>query len=380
MSDLSSLHDVLPGGFPGEQPGRRRRAGRQQRKRRKQRRRRTTTVVLVSLLIAGAGVYGAYLAIAPIVERLTAPKDYAGPGTGKVEVVIPDGASGRTIAQALADAGVTKTPAAFIDVIAEDKRSTSIQPGTYAMKKQMSAAGALDILVDPENQIVRRVTIPEGTRLADALSVIAKKLDLKEPDLRKAAKSGDIGLPKAAKGNLEGFLYPATYDFGPDVTAESALRDMVKRGQQTYDELGIPDKELRRVVIEASLLEAEAGTEKYMGKVARVIENRIKSNTALQFDSTVSYATGKFNVTTSDADRSNPSPYNTYYHKGLPAGPISNPGEAALKAALNPTPGKWMYFVTTNPSTGETKFANDFAQHQVYVKEFQAWLRENPGN
>ncbi len=212
------------------------------------------------------------------------------------------------------------------------------------------------------------------------LSVIAKKLDLKEPDLRKAAKSGDIGLPKAAKGNLEGFLYPATYDFGPDVTAESALRDMVKRGQQTYDELGIPDKELRRVVIEASLLEAEAGTEKYMGKVARVIENRIKSNTALQFDSTVSYATGKFNVTTSDADRSNPSPYNTYYHKGLPAGPISNPGEAALKAALNPTPGKWMYFVTTNPSTGETKFANDFAQHQVYVKEFQAWLRENPGN
>lgn len=133
------------------------------------------------------------------------------------------------------------------------------------------------------------------------LSVIAKKLDLKEPDLRKAAKSGDIGLPKAAKGNLEGFLYPATYDFGPDVTAESALRDMVKRGQQTYDELGIPDKELRRVVIEASLLEAEAGTEKYMGKVARVIENRIKSNTALQFDSTVSYATGKFNVTTSDA-------------------------------------------------------------------------------
>nr|WP_269330369.1 endolytic transglycosylase MltG [Kineosporia babensis] len=295
-------------------------------------------------------------------------------------VVIPEGASGRVMAQELADKGVVKTPVAFIDAVAADKRGAGIQPGNYNLKLEMSAAGALDILADPANRIVAKVTIPEGTRLADALNVIAKKLDLDPKELRAAAESGDIGLPKAAKGNLEGFLYPATYEFGPDVTAESALAQMVKRGQQTYDKLGIPDNKLRKVVIEASLLEAEAGTEQYMGKVARVIENRVQSGMNLQFDSTVSYATGKFNVTTTPQDRESNSPYNTYKFPGLPAGPISNPGEAALAAALNPTPGKWKFFVTTNPDTGETKFANDFAQHQVYVKEFQAWLQANPGN
>lgn len=380
MSDVSSLHDVFPGGFSGQQQQQppRRRAGRQQRKRKKQRRRRTTTVVLVSLLVAGGGVYGAYLAISPVVERLREPKDFEGPGSGEVNVVIPDGASGRVIAQELHKAGVTKTPIAFVDAAAEDKRANGIQPGTYQLKLQMSAAGALDILADPDNRVVRMVTIPEGTRLADALNVIAEKLELDRKELRKVANSGDIGLPKAAKGNLEGFLYPATYEFGPDVTAESALTEMVKRGQQTYDKLGIPDNKLRKVVIEASLLEAEAGTEQYMGKVARVIENRISAGQKLEFDSTVSYATGRFDLTTTPEDRQSDSPYNTYKFPGLPAGPISNPGEAALNAALNPTPGKWLFFVTTNPHTGETKFANNYQQHLVYVEEFRAWRRANP--
>jgi UPF0755 protein len=100
----------------------------------------------------------------------------------------------------------------------------------------------------------------------------------------------------------------------------------------------------------------------------------------LQLDSTVSYATGKFNVTTTSADRQTNSPYNTYRYAGLPAGPISNPGEAALKAAVNPTPGQWLFFVTTNPETGETKFATTLAQHDQYVQEFQAWLRAHPNN
>ncbi|GLY30578.1 endolytic transglycosylase MltG [Kineosporia sp. NBRC 101731] len=379
MSDVSSLHDVLPGGFSGPPPSRRRR-DRQMRKRRKNRRRRTTTVLLVSLLVAAGGVYGAYLALAPIVSRLTEPKDYAGPGSGAVKVVVPEGASGRVIAQVLTEAGVTKTAVAFVDAAAEDKRANGIQPGTYELKKKMSGAGALEILADPDNRITRQVTIPEGTRVSDALTKIAKSLELKRTDLGKAAKSGKIGLPKAANNNLEGFLFPATYQFGPDVTATQALTDMVARGKKTYDGLGIPDSELRETVIKASIIEAEAGNEKYMGRVSRVLTNRLDIGMKLQLDSTVSYATGKFNVTTTSADRASDSPYNTYMYAGLPRGPISNPGKAALAAALKPTPGEWLFFVATNPTTGETKFAKTMAEHDVYVKEFQAWLRANPGN
>lgn len=376
MSDLSSLHDVLPGGFSG--PPSRRRADRRLRQRRQRRRRRTFTIVFLSLLIAGGGLYGAYLGVSPIIERLTEPKDYAGPGSGSVEVTVPDGASGRTIAQALVDAGVTKTAVAFIDAANADSRSASIQPGTYELKKKMSGAGALEILVDPDNRIVRIVTIPEGTRVADALTLIAKNLELKRSDLAKAATSGDIGLPKAAKGKLEGFLYPSTYDFGPDVTATEALSTMVSQGQDIYDELGIAKSDLRETVIKASIVQAEAGSKKYMGKVARVLDNRLDIGMKLQLDSTVSYATGKFNVTTTSDDRASDSPYNTYMYTGLPAGPISNPGKDALEAVLSPSKGSWLYFVTVNPDTGETKFATTKAQHDKNVKEFQAWLAENP--
>ncbi|MBT0768957.1 endolytic transglycosylase MltG [Kineosporia sp. J2-2] len=350
------------------------------RKRKKSRRRRTATVLLVSLIIAAGGVYGAYLALSPVVAKLTEPKDYAGPGSGAVKVTVPDGASGRTIAQVLVENGVTKTASAFIDAANEDSRAAGIQPGTYTLKKQMSGAGALDLLADPDNRITRQVTIPEGMRVADALTRIADKLELKRADLAKAATSGDIGLPKAANGKLEGFLFPSTYSFEPDVTATQALSEMVEHGTKTYDELGIPASKLRETVIKASIVEAEAGNEKYMGKVSRVLSNRLKIDMKLQLDSTVSYATGKFNVTTTSADRQTDSPYNTYMYAGLPGGPISNPGKAALEAALKPTPGDWLFFVTVNPDTGETKFAKNAAEHETYVKEFQAWLQANPGN
>jgi UPF0755 protein len=319
-------------------------------------------------------VAGAYvLGLAPLIKRFTEPKDYAGAGTGTVRIKIPEGATGRNIAVLLAKDDVVKTEVAFLDAAKKDTRATSVQPGTYSMRKQMSGAAALGLLLDPKSKLTLSVTIPEGTRANEALKLIAKKLQLKESDLKKAAVSGKIGLPKAANGKLEGFLFPATYEFPPDVTATEVLAATTKRGERAYEALNIPAAKLREVVIKASIIQAEAGNQKYMGPVSRVLENRLKINKKLELDSTVSYATGKFNITTTSADRQSRSPFNTYRYVGLPAGPISNPGEDALKAVLNPTPGKWLYFVTTNPSTGETKFANDFAGHEVNVLEFQKW-------
>ena len=372
-----SLSEVLPGAFfPEEQPTRRRGAARAQRKRKKKKRRRSFVVLLLTLAIVGGGVAGAYVfGLAPLIKKLTEPTDYTGEGTGKVKIKIPDGATGRNIATLLANDDVVKTEVAFLDAAKKDSRSTSVQPGTYEMRKQMSGAAALKILLNPEARLTLSVTIPEGTRAKDALVQISKKLKLKQSDLTKAAKSGKIGLPKAAKGRLEGFLFPSTYEFGPDVTATEALSAMVQRGDDVFAELNIPEDDLRSTVIEASIVQAEAGNQKYMGKVARVLDNRLKAGRKLQLDSTVSYATQKFNVTTSAADRASNSRFNTYKYTGLPIGPISNPGEDALEAVISPTEGDWLYFVTTNPSTGETKFSVDEAGHAANVAEFQQWLR-----
>jgi UPF0755 protein len=152
---------------------------------------------------------------------------------------------------------------------------------------------------------------------------------------------------------------------------------MVTKANAAFDSLNIPASELRADVTKASIVQAEAGNVKYMGKVARVLDNRLAAKINLQLDSTVSYATGRFGVTTTPAERSINSGYNTYRYPGLPAGPIDNPGLEALNAVLHPTPGAWLFFVTTNPSTGETKFAVNQAEHEANVREFQAWLRQH---
>jgi UPF0755 protein len=378
---VSELSQVLPGLFePPPDPKRRGEARKAKRQRKRRRRRRALVTVLLFAIVIGGGFGGAYIGLAPTIRSMMAPKDYTGAGTGRVTVKIPVGASGRTIARVLYTAGVVKTQSAFVDALAKNPKSSSIQPGTYLLHRQMSSASAITMLLDKNSRLQISVTIPEGSRVDTILTTLSKELGLKRSELVKASTSGDIGLPAAAKGHPEGFLFPATYDFEPDTTATQALQAMVEHGKSTYAQLDIPSSKLRVVVTEASIVQAEAGNQKYMGKVATVLDNRLKKHWKLQLDSTVSYAVQRFGVTTTSTERASKSHFNTYRYSGLPIGPIGNPGEDALKAVLNPTPGPWLYFVTVNPSTGETKFATTAAQHLANQREFQAWLRAHPGN
>jgi UPF0755 protein len=134
------------------------------------------------------------------------------------------------------------------------------------------------------------------------------------------------------------------------------------------------------VVTVASLIQAEARFDQDFSKIARVIYNRLENDMALQFDSTVHYAVGKDgSVGTSSSDRESSSPYNTYKVTGLPPTPISAPGDKAIEAALNPAQGDWLYFVTTNPDTGETKFATSYDDHLKNKQEFDQWCAESDG-
>jgi UPF0755 protein len=248
------------------------------------------------------------------------------------------------------------------------------------MRMHMSGKAALDRLMSPDARQMSRVTVREGLTVQQTLKLLADKTGTPLADLQAAAKDTKaLGLPAYANGVLEGFLFPATYDIEPGTKPVDMLKPMVARTVQALDQLQIPEDQRLVVLTKASLVQAEAGSVEDMGKVARVLENRLADGTPLQLDTTVNYANGKAGLTTSPQDRANPSPYNTYVHPGLPPGAIDNPGEEALRAVLAPTPGPWRFFVVVNPDTGETRFAETAEEHQKNVQLFQQWLAAHPG-
>jgi UPF0755 protein len=243
------------------------------------------------------------------------------------------------------------------------------------MRKQMSAAAALAILVNPQNLVQTVVTIPEGFTVDQILARLAAHSHFSVKQFEAVLKKpSSIDLPGFAHGNAEGFLFPATYDVAPDATAASTLKQLFQAYASAAAKAGVTRTKRTPydIVIIASLVEAEARRPADFGKVARVVYNRLAQGMPLQFDSTVNYALNADKQIVTNKDLGVNSPYNTYKHTGLPPGPIDSPGVAALQAAVNPTPGSWIYFVTTNPKTGETKFANTYAEFLKYKNELQA--------
>jgi len=157
----------------------------------------------------------------------------------------------------------------------------------------------------------------------------------------------------------------------------------VERAFTALDKAGVPASQRWKTVVLASVVQREAGPDTAdFGKIARVMVNRIQAGMPLQSDATVTYGTGDYgSVWTTQKQRDDASnKYNTYVHKGLPPGPIGNPGDVAIAAALNPTPGSWLYFVTVDLRTGKTDFSTTYAQHQAAVRKLQDWCHASKEN
>jgi UPF0755 protein len=280
----------------------------------------------------------------------------------------------------MVDSGVIASVRPFVKAAEGTPQATSISPGTYALRHHMSGRAALDLLLQPGSRLTSRVTLPEGITVAVTLQKLARGTGTPLAQLQAAvADPATLGLPAYAGGKVEGFLFPATYDFEPGTTPVQMLQAMVDRTSKTLDDLAVPAAQRLQVLTEASIVQAEGKTPDDMAKIARVLDNRLAAGMPLQLDTTVNYANGKTGVTTTPQDRANPSPYNTYVHPGLPPGPISNPGEDAIRAVLAPAQGSWLYFVVVNPDTGETRFATTPQEAQANTALFQQWLREHPG-
>lgn len=346
---------------------------------RKRRRWATPILVCFSVMIITATLV---VFLPQVLQSDGSISDYEGPGTGSIDVEIPEGSSGRTMASILADDNVVATEKAFVDAFNDDPRSGSIQPGTYTLRKEMSAAGAVSLLLDPASKAEQKVTIPEGWPKWRVFAKLDEALGLDEGASEEAAENGDLGLPKEADGNVEGWFAPLTYTFAPDVTAEEALSQMVSARVDQLKELGLDRGDWEEYLIKGSILEREAGDYADFNKVARVIDNRLADkkqvNGKLQMDSTVLYGVKKDGGVPTQKELEKDTPYNTYLHAGLPPGPIGATGTDALAAVANPDKGDWLYFVTVNLDTGETKFSDSYKEHQKSVKEFREWMEENP--
>jgi UPF0755 protein len=345
------------------------------------RRRRTLLVVAICGLLL-VTILGTAVAIGGnrLMSLLGPAADYKGNGSGSVLVTISPGDTAADIGGALKRAGVVKSAQAFRDAASEDARSQSIGPGVYRMHKHMGASQALALMLNPTSRVFARVVIPEGTRLTKILSLIHDAAGISVKDLETASKDATaIGLPSYAKGTAEGFLFPATYTFEPGTKAVDALKQMVDRFKKeaTIDDLVRGASAIGYtpydVVTVASLIEKEARLQKDYGKVARVAYNRLKPSwgQAFGFDSTLNYLLPERQGKLSASDLQVQSPYNSRLHAGLPPTPIDSPGHAALLAALHPTPGPWLYFVTIDKA-GNTAFSTTKAQFDKDVQTSRA--------
>ncbi|MET8042313.1 endolytic transglycosylase MltG [Micromonospora sp. NPDC005215] len=350
---------------------------------------KTFLALLMALVLLGVIGGGAFYGFDRIQSYFVTP-DYDGAGSGEVTVEIKNGALLADMADALVAADVVKSQKAFIEAADANSRSKNIQPGTYKLRKQMSGENAVTAMLDLKNKIVNGLTIPEGRTSMNIYKLLSEKTKIPVKDFQTAAKDPEaLGVPdwwftredgKKVVKSVEGFLYPDTYEIPPKATAQSILKLMVNRFLSVTGEMKFADtvqKERQGIspyeaLIVASLAQAEAGNKDDLGKVARVAYNRAYGEfpcNCLEMDVTVNYYLESIGRPTKSSKQmteaelnDSKNPYNRKLRGMIPT-PINNPGKEALEGAMDPPPGKWLFFVAVDKQ-GHSDFAETPEQHE----------------
>src|SRR5690349_6274590 len=350
---------------------------------------KTAVAFLMVFILLGVLGVGGYLGYSKVKGFFTAA-DYDGAGTDPVQVKIAKDLSLTEIGNALVDADVVKSTAAFTEAADANPKGKNIQSGTYSMRKQMAAAQAVTLMLDPKSRITNGVTIPEGKTANQVYAILQKETGVPVAEFKTAAKDPvALGIPdfwfnrtdgqKVTK-SVEGFLFPDTYEFPPKGTATEYLQLMIEHFMTVATEINfVKQAETQRnispyeVLIVASLSQAEAGNTADLGKVSRVAYNRLYGTNfhckCLEFDVGINYyyqLTGrptKSSARMTDKELTDPkNPYRLHGKDGLTPTPINNPGKAAMQGALAPPKGNWLYFVAVDKQ-GHSAFTQSLAQH-----------------
>jgi UPF0755 protein len=350
---------------------------------------RSAFAVILSFVVLVGGGWFLFSKAAAAWKDYSTAEDYDGTGVNAVVVVIPKGANSSKIGELLVQAGVVKTTKAFNRAAAANPNSKQIQAGKYNLKTELPASTAVNMLLDVNNLARNWLTLKDGRRVEQQVSVIAKASGVPEDQVKAAVKDWkNLGLPKWAKNGLEGFLFPDTYEIPDGGNAQAVIKVATAHFSDVAASLnleaGASAVQLTpyEVVVLASIIEREAGTnDADRPKIARVFLNRLKIKMRLQSDATVAYAnniTGR--VFTTIEERKIESPYNTYKNAGLPKGPITSPSKKSLDAVLHPADGDWLYFTVVNLDTGETLFTNNLAEHTANTQKLQQWCTASQAN
>ncbi|WP_284974548.1 endolytic transglycosylase MltG [Arthrobacter sp. efr-133-TYG-104] len=348
----------------------------------KARRRRRILALLITLVVFVTAIAVGAQFLKPLLgmDKVT---DYPGPGTGSVTITVPAGSGPKQVAADLVANNVVANADAFVkEFVAE---GGELAPGDFTFRTQMKNKDAAAILLNKDASKVMYFALSAGLRISESLDAISKGSGIPLQQLNALNQApGQFGLPAKAK-NLEGYLAPGEYRFDLGTSAKDIIQKLVNT---TLDELksqGITDPAKQYdVVTIASIVQAEGGQADY-GNVAGAIYNRLKPNNTetaglIQSDATVTYGLGRKSFHLTDAEKADKSnPYNTYANPGLPAGPIGSPGKTAIDAAAKPTANDYLYWVTINLDTKETKFSKTLAEHLTYVAQYNAWCDANPG-
>ncbi len=321
-----------------------------------------------------------------------------------IEVTIPASSSASSIARILYGAcgydqeGLISSTAAFKVYVDFVGKANSLKAGTYVFSKNMSIKQIVEELCEgnaPKATVT--FTVPEGYTIVGIGKVLMEKgLISSEADLLSAAKSGsaftnfafinDVAATSNVSSRayvLEGYLFPDTYEVYADASVETIIIKMLNRFNVVFtdeyltraQQLGMT---MDQVVTLASLIEREAQAPDDFAKVSAVFHNRLSQDMPLQSCASLSYVLGVTKYVFNETERATDSLYNTYKYKGLPVGPVCNPGKAAIEAALYPNEeylaGGYLYFCNQNPAeTSELVFAKTYEEHQANVEKYQQY-------
>jgi UPF0755 protein len=295
-----------------------------------------------------------------------------------VDLTIPQGSTTSQIASILERQGVIKNATLF-RLYVKWKGAGPFQAGSYQLHKHDSYDDVLKVMGKGAKVREDRITIPEGLTLAEIAQRVGRLPGRSADKFLQIARSGEITSPYQPPGstNLEGLLFPSTYELRPNEDERAILTRMVNAFVAVAQQNGLDDSQAKvgltpyQVVIVASMIEREARVPSERGMVARVVYNRLAKNIKLGIDATIRYGIDKPTGALRESELAKDTPYNTRIHAGLPPTPIANAGEASLQAALNPTPGPWLFYVLAD-ADGHHAFVTTDAEFQKAVQECRA--------
>ena len=294
------------------------------------------------------------------------------PRAKSASIDVATGETGLEIARELFEKDVIASSEVFFRLAVADPKAALIAPGIHIIDTQICAQNALDQLLDSK-RIAGLIAISEGSWVSE-IKKLFSKAGYPQDDVKSAFANAVVPKPFT---QLEGLLFPAQYSFAQGTKAEVALKEMIARGLAEVVKAGFlsePSKySPQQLLTIASIIQAEGGDGDFT-KVSRVIYNRLKIGMPLKMDSTVHFVMkSRGNIFLSTKSTMMNSPYNTYRKYGLPPGPIGNPGSEAMKAALSPAAGDWLYFITVAPQ--DTRFTNSLEEFNSWKAIYKANLR-----